>query len=199
MVLAVVVVVVAVIVVAVPIVADAVYDDHPLLLDPFPRTECADMPQRNYGRPCPVARMPRNVVAGDTGRRRRVVSNTRRRRMVARLRTGVMSMPCGCRRIDMTGRSSMLRRAWHGCWSRRLRSPCLLDRSCRVSVAAMVTAMVTAIRRSECRCAECRAGDSDECEFHDVVVHGIPSLSVYDLMASPSRPYIKQGEHGINF
>jgi hypothetical protein len=59
--------------------------------------------------------------------------------------------------------------------------------------------MVTAIRRSECRCAECRAGDSDECEFHDVVVHGIPSLSVYDLMASPSRPYIKQGEHGINF
>jgi hypothetical protein len=60
-------------------------------------------------------------------------------------------------------------------------------------------AEVTAFRRSECRCAECRADDSYECEFHDVVVHGTPSLSACDLMASPSRPYIKQGEHGIRF
>ena len=201
MVLAVVVVVVAVIVVAVTVVVDTIHDDHPLLRDPFPCTERADTPQRN-GRPRPVARMAGDVVADNmrrgrmmvdnmrrrrmvvdnTGRRRMVCGNTGRRRMMARLRTGI-PMPYDGRRIDMTGRSSMLRRAWLGCRSCGLRCPRLLDRSCRASVAAVVAAF----RRSECRCAECRAGDPDECDFHDVVVHGIPSLSVCDLTASPSR------------
>lgn len=201
MVLAVVVVVVAVIVVAVPIVVDAIHDDHPFLRDPFPRAERTDMPKRN-GRPRPVARMAgdvvvvntwrRRMVVGDTGRRRMVVGDTGRRRMVARLRTGI-PMPCYGRRIWMTGGSSMLSRAWLsrawlgcawlGCRSRDLRRPRLLGRSCRSSVAAMVTAL----RRSDCRCAECRAGDPDDCEFHDVVVHGIPSLSVCGLTASSSR------------
>ena len=192
MVLAVVVVVVAVIVVAVTVVVDAIHDDHPLLRDPFPCTERADTPQRN-GRPRPVARMAgdvvsdnmrrRRMVVDNTGRRRMVGGNTGRRRMMARLRTGTMSMLCYGRRIDMAGRNSMLSRAWLGCWSHRLRSTRLLDRSCRASVAAGAAAF----GRSECRCAECRAGDPDDCEFHDVVVHGIPSLSVCDLTASPSR------------
>ena len=203
MVLAVIVVVEAVIVVAVPIVVDAVHDDHPLLLDPFPRTERADTPQRN-GRPRPVARMSRDVVTDDMVRRR----------MVAWLLMEVSVPPDG-RMIDMVDRSGMLPRVWFGCRSRALGSPRLLGRSCRVSVAALgrscrvsvaavgsprllgcpcrasVAAVVSAFRRSECRCAECRAGKSDECNFQEVVVHNAPSLSVCDLTGSSSRPYIQ--------
>lgn len=220
-VLAIVIVVVAVIVVAIPIVVDAVHDDHPLLLDPFPRTKRTDPPHWN-DRPRPVvrARMAWNVVASETGRRR----------MVAWLWTDV-SVPCEARLIDMMGRCSMLRRswlgygsrelrsarplgdawfgcgscelgsacprggAWSGCRSRKLRSPHLLGRSCRTSVAAARSAF----RCSERRCAECRAGDSDECEFHEVVVHSTPSLSVGDLTGSSSRPYNKQGVHATRF
>ena len=197
-VLAIVIVVVAVIVVTVPVVIDAVHDDHPLLLDPFPCMKRTDTPQRKR-RPRPVARMARNVV---------VAAETGRRCMVARLRTEV-PVPCEGRLIDMMGRSDMLRHAWLGCrsrelgirrtWlgcrSRELRSPHLLGRSCRTSVAAARSAF----RCSERRCAECRAGDSDECEFHEVVVHSTPSLSVGDLTGSSSRPYIKQGVHATRF
>ena len=177
MVLAIIEVVVAVIVVAVPIVVDAVHDNHPLLLDPFPSMKRTDTPQRNR-RPRPVARMARDVV---------VAAVTGRRCMVTWFRTEV-SMPCNSRLLDMRGRRGMLRRTWLGCGSRNMRSPRLLwhawptgrprelmsprllGRSCRTSV----TAVVSAFRRSECRCAECRAGDSDECEFHEVVVHSTP-------------------------
>ena len=202
-VLAIVIVVVAVIVVAIPIVVDAVHDDHPLLLDPFPRTKRTDPPHWN-DRPRPVVRtrMAWNVVASETGRRR----------MVAWLWTDV-SVPCEARLIDMMGRCSMLRRswlacrsrelrsprllgrAWFGCRSRELRSPRLLGRACRASG----TAARPAFRCSERRCAECRAGDSDECEFHEVVVHSTPSLSVGDLTGSSSRPYNKQGVHSTRF
>ena len=150
------------------------------------------MPKRN-GRPRPVARMAGDVVVVNTWRRRMVVGNTGRRRLMARLRTGI-PMPCYGRRIRMTGGSSMLSRAWLsrawlgcawlGCRSRDLRRPRLLGRSCRSSVAAMVTAL----RRSDCRCAECRAGDPDDCEFHEVVVHGIPSLSVCGLVGELVSP-----------
>ena len=202
-VLAIVIVVVAVIVVAIPIIVDAVHDDHPLLLDPFPRTKRTDPPHWN-DRPRPVvrARMAWNVVASETGRRR----------MVAWLWTDV-SVPCEARLIDMMGRCSMLRRswlacrsrelgsarprggAWSGCRSRKLRSPHLLGCSCRASG----TAARSAFRCSERRCAECRAGDTDKCEFHEVVVHSTPSLSVGDLMGSSSRPYNKQGVHSTRF
>ena len=132
-------------------------------------------------------------MAGDV-----VADDAARRCMVARLRTGVL-MPCDGRSIDMTGRSGMLRRDWLGCRPRGLRGLRLLDRPwlgcrprglrslrllgrpCRASAAAvvaMVTAAVAASWRSERRCAECRADDSDECEFHEVVVHSAPSLSV---------------------
>ena len=156
------------------------------------------MPQRN-GRPRPVARVAREVVAGEMARRR----------MVAWLRTEV-SMRCSSRLPDMMGRSGMFRRTWLGCGSRnmrrprllgyawpgrrshRLRSPRMLGRTwldCRSrelrcprmlgrSYRASVAATVSAFRCSERRSAECRAGDSDECEFHEVVVHSTPSLSV---------------------
>ena len=194
MVLAVVVVVVAVVVVAIPIVVDAVHDHHPLLFDPFPRTERAGMPQRN-GRSRPVARMVRDVAAGDMVRRR----------MVARLLTEVV-MPCDGRLLDMMGWGRMLHPTWLGYGSRALRSPRLLGRSCRgnphllgSSCRASVAAVVSAFRRSECRCAECRAGKSDECDFDEVVVHSTPSLSVSDLTGSSSRPYIKQGVRVTRF
>ena len=106
MVLAIIEVVVTIKVVAVPIVVDAVHDNHPLLLDPFPRMKRAETPQRNR-RPRPVARMARDmVVAAETGRRR----------MVAWLRTDV-PVPCEFRMIDMMGRSGMLRHTWLGCGS----------------------------------------------------------------------------------
>ena len=201
-VLAIVEVVVAVIVVAVPIVVDAVHDNHPLLIDPFPCTQCADPPQR-HRRPRPVARIARDVV---------VAAEMVRRRMVAWLRTDV-SMPCRSRLPDMMGRSDMFRRAWLGCRSRDLRSPRLLGRSCSMSIAAVgsprllgrscrVSATVagSAFRRRECRCAECRAGDSDECEFHEVVVHSTPLafclwfdgefISPLHQVRSPSRQFL---------
>jgi hypothetical protein len=43
--------------------------------------------------------------------------------------------------------------------------------------------VVAAFGRGERRCAECRAGEPDECEFHEVVVHSAPSLSVCDLLS----------------
>ena len=211
MVLTIVKVVVAVIVVAVPVVVDAVHDNHPLLLDPFPRMERADMPQRN-GRPCPVARMAREVMTGEMARRR----------MVAGLRTE-LAMPCGGRLIDMVDRSGMRHRVRFCCRSRDVRSPHLLGSSSRPADAALgsprllgsssrpsdaaagsprllgracraaVAAGAAAFRRCECRCAECRAGKPDECDFHEVVVHSTPSLSVCDLTGSSSRPYVKQG------
>ena len=137
MVLAIVKVVVAVIIVAVPIVVDAVHDNHPLLLDPFPRTERTGMPQRN-GRPRPVARMVRDVVTGETVRRR----------MVAWLLTEV-SMPCGGWLLDMRGRSGMLHRVWFGCRSRDVGSPRLLGRSCRVSVRSQQVATLPLIKVSK--------------------------------------------------
>ena len=168
MIRAVIVVVVAIVVVAIPVVVNAVHDDHPFRLDPFPRAERADAPQRN-GRPRTVARMARDVAVADTGRRRMVVWR----------RTG-MSMPCDGRPMCRAGRSGMMYRAGPGCrpCGMRSRSPRRLGRPCRVSVAAMVAAGGTAPWRSECCRAECRAGDSDECEFYDVVVHSAPSLSV---------------------
>ncbi len=218
-VLAIVEVVVAVIVVAVPIVVDAVHDNHPLLIDPFPCTQCADPPQR-HRRPRPVARIARDVV---------VAAEMVRRRMVAWLRTDVF-MPCRSRLPDMMGRSGMFRRAWLGCRSRDLRSPRLLGRSCSMSTSAVrsphllgrscsmsisavrsphllggscrvsATAAGSAFRRRECRCAECRAGDSDECEFHEVVVHSTPLafclwfdgefISPLHQVRSPSRQFL---------
>ena len=176
----VIVVVVAIVVVAIPVVVNAVHDDCPCCLDPFPRTERADAPSRN-GWPRPVVRMARDVAAADT----------RRRRMVAWLRTGV-AMPCGGR----AGRGGMMSRAGPGCRPRgmmsragpccrprnmRSRSPRRLGRPCRASVAARTTAGMTTPGSGECCRAECRAGDSDECEFDEVVVHNAPSLSVFEV------------------
>ena len=170
----VIVVVVAIVVVAIPVVVNAVHDDHPFGRDPFPRTERADAPSRN-GWPRPVVRMARDVAAADTGRRR----------MVVRRRTGV-AMPCGGR----AGRGCMMSRAGPSCrpcgmMSRagpcgmRSRGPCLLD--CPWRVSARMAAGVTAPWRRACCRAECRAGDSDECEFDEVVVHNAPSLSVFEV------------------
>ena len=150
MVLAIIKVVVAVIVVAVPIVVDAVHDNHPLLLDPFPRAERTDAPQRN-GRPRAVARMARDVAVADTWRRRMVV-----------WRRTDMSMPCDGRPMCRVGRSGMICRAGRsgmmcragragpGCrpCGMRSRSPRRLGCPCRVSVAAMVAAGRTAPWRS---------------------------------------------------
>ena len=174
----VIVVVVAIVVVAIPVVVNAVHDDHPFGRDPFPRTERADAPSRN-GWPRPVVRLARDVAA----------ANTRRRRMVAWLRTGV-AMPCGGR----AGRGGMMSRAGPGCRPRGMmsragpgrrpcgmRSPRRLGRPCRASVAARTAARMTTPGSGECCRAECRAGDSDECEFHEVVVHNAPSLSVFEV------------------
>jgi hypothetical protein len=97
----VVVVVVAVVVVAIPVVVDAVHDDHPFRLDPFPRAERANAPQRN-GRPRAIVRMARDVVAVDTGRR-----------IVVWRWTGVF-MPCDGRLVNRAGRSGMMCRAGPG-------------------------------------------------------------------------------------
>ena len=173
----VIVVVVAIVVVAIPVVIDAVHDDHPFGRDPFPRTERADAPSRN-GRPRPVVRMARDVTVADT----------RRRRMVAWLRTGV-AMPCGGR----AGRGCMMSRAGPSCRPCGMMSragPCgmrsrsttrRLGRPCRASVAARTAARMTTPGRRACCRAECRAGDSDECEFDEVVVHNAPSLSVFEV------------------
>ena len=174
----VIVVVVAIVVVAIPVVIDAVHDDCPCCLDPFPRTERTDTPSRN-GRPRPVVRVARDVA----------VANTRRRRMVAWLRTGV-SMPCGGR----AGWGGMMSRAGPCCRPRGMmsragpgRRPCSMrrmsrrGRPCRASVAARTAARMTSSGSGECCRAECRAGDSDECEFHEVVVHNAPSLSVFEV------------------
>ena len=173
----VIVVVVAIVVVAIPVVVNAVHDDCPCCLDPFPGTERTDAPSRN-GRPRPVVRMARDVAAADT----------RRRRMVAWLRTGV-AMPCGGR----AGRGGMMSRAGPGCRPRGMMSragPCSmrsrsttrrLGRPCRASVAARTAAGMTTPGSGECCRAECRAGDSDECEFDEVVVHNAPSLSVFEV------------------
>ena len=163
---AIVVVVVTIVVVAIPVVIDAVHDDCPCRLDPFPGTERTDAPCRN-GRPRPVVRMARDMA----------VANPRRRRMMAWLRTG-MSMPCDSRWVGRAGRSGMMCRAVPGCrpCGMMSRGPCLLD--CPWRVSARMAAGVTAPWRRACCRAECRAGDSDECEFHEVVVHNAPSLSV---------------------
>ena len=210
----VVVVVVAVVVVTVSVVVDAVHDDHPRLLDPFPRIERTNVPHRN-DRPRPVVRMSGDMVAGKAGRRR----------VVARRRTSVL-MPCGRWLGSMTGGlvpcgrwlGGLARRSgrsgcgwlaglaggsgWLGCVWRGLGGPCLLGRLRRTAVAAMST-VIAALWRGERRCAECRAGEPDECEFHEVVVHSAPSLSVCDLLswfrASPSRPYTRQGNRRGSF
>ena len=170
MIRAVVVVVVTVVVVAVPVVADAVHEDHPFLHHPFPRPARARAPQRN-GRLRAVVRMAGNVVAVGMVPRRRMVLG---RRMVARLRAGVF-MLCGGMLIDMPGGSGRLCRARLGGGPRGLWR---VGHPCRAAVAAVVAVAVAAFRRGECHCAECRAGDSDECEFYEVLVHSAPSLSV---------------------
>jgi len=172
----VIVVVVAIVVVAIPVVIDAVHDDHPGRLDPFPRAERTDAPQWN-GRSRPVVRMARDMAVADP----------RRRRMMAWLWTGV-AMPCGgwAGRGGMMSRAGpccrsrgMMSRAGPRCWPRSMRrSTCRLGRPSWASVAARTAARMTTPGSGECCRAECRAGDSDECEFHEVVVHNAPSLSV---------------------
>ena len=71
---------------------------------------------------------------------------------------------------------------WLSCLSRGLGGPYPLGRLRRAAVAAMAT-VVAALGRSERRCAERRTGEPDECEFHEVVVHSAPSLSVCDLLS----------------
>ena len=92
-------------------------------------------------------------------------------------------------------------RAGPGCrpCGMRRRSPRRLGRPCRVSVAAMVAAGGTASWRSECCRAECRAGDSDECEFYDVVVHSAPSLSVLRFDGEPISPLHPARQQGHLF
>ena len=103
------------------------------------------------------------------------------------------------RLVDLAGGSGRSGCSWPGCLSRGLGGPCLMGRPRRAGVAAMST-VVAAPGRCERRCAECRAGESDECEFHEVVVHSAPSLSVFDLFqASPSRPYTRQGNQRGSF
>ena len=176
----VIVVVVAIVVVAIPVVVNAVHDDHPFGRDPFPRTERADAPSRN-GRPRPVVRMARDVAVADT----------RRRRMVAWLRTGV-AMPCDGRLVGRADRSGMMSRAGSCCRPRGMMCragsrPCgmgsmsWLGRPSWASVAARTAARMTTPGSGECCRAECRAGDSDECEFDEVVVHNAPSLSVFEV------------------
>ena len=209
MVLAIVVVVVAVKVVAVPVVIDSVHDDQPFLRDPFPCMERTHTPQRN-GRPRPVVRMVGDVVVDSPGRGR----------MVVRRRTGVI-MPCDRRMLVMTGGRHMSRRAWIGCGSRGLRrASCLrrtrglwrtrrprrawpdcgarslrrsrrLGHAGRTSTSARFTAVAASFRRRECHSANSRAGDSDDCEFHEVVivvVHSAPSLSVLGFAGEPISP-----------
>ena len=185
----VIVVVVAIVVVAVPVVVNAVHDDHPFRFNPFPRAERADTPQRN-GRSCAVARMTRDVSVADT----------RRRRMVAWRRMGV-PMPYDGRLVGRTGRCGMMCRAGPGSrpCGMRSRRPCLLGRPWWVSVAAMVATGGTTPWRSACYCAECRAGDSDECEFHDVVVHNAPSLSVLRFDGEPISPLHPARQRGYQF
>ena len=98
----VIVVIVAIVVVAIPVVVNAVHDDHPFRLDPFPRAERANVPQRNCW-PCAIVRIARDVAVVDTGRRR----------MVVRRRTDV-SMPCHGRLVGRAGRSGMMCRAGPG-------------------------------------------------------------------------------------
>ena len=113
---------------------------------------------------------------------------------------GLASGSCwpGCGWLaGLAGGSSSPGGSWLGCLSRCLGRSCLLSSLRRAGVAAVATVVAT-LGRGERRCAECRAGESDECEFHEVVVHSAPSLSVFDLFqASPSRPYTRQGnQHG---
>ena len=215
----VIVVVVAIVVVAIPVVVNAVHDDHPFGRDPFPRTERADAPSRN-GWPRPVVRMAREVVTGETGWRSMVawlrteVSVPCEGRLIDMMGRSVVLRRAwpGCRSRELRsarplgdawfgcgscelGSARPRGGAWSGCRSRKLRSPHLLGHSCRAAVAAARPAF----RCGERRCAECRAGDSEECEFHAVVVHSTPSLSVGDLTGSSSHPYIKQGVHSTHF
>ncbi len=196
-VLTVVVVVVAVKVVAIPVVADAVHDDQPFLRDPFPSTERTHAPQRHW-RPRPVVRMVGDVVVAD---------NPRRGRMVVRRRMDVF-MPCDRGMFVMTRGRHMSRRAWLGCgshclrWTRRfrrawlgcwpsdLRRSRLLGHAWRTSAAPRFTTMVASFGSRDCRSAGCRADDSDDCEFREVVVvvHSAPSLSVLEFEGKPISP-----------
>ena len=119
----------------------------------------------------------------DSGRRWRVVAEGtgRRRRVVARFRTGV-PMPCDGRLTDMTCRNGTHCRAWPDCCrSCDMRGPRLLGHPCRAPVAA------ASWRSGRCH-AGCRAGHPDECEFHEVVVHGAPSLSACGFYGEPISP-----------
>ena len=98
----VIVVIVAIVVVAIPIVVNAVHDDHPFLLDPFPRAERTFVPQRNSW-PRTIVCIARDVAVAYTGRRRMVVWR----------RTGVF-MPCDGRLVNRAGRSGMMCRAGPG-------------------------------------------------------------------------------------
>ena len=98
----VIVVIVAIVVVAIPVVVNAVHDDHPFRLDPFPRAERANVPQRNSWTRT-IMRIARDVAVVDTGRRR----------MVVWLRTGVF-IPCDGRLVNRARRSGMMCRAGPG-------------------------------------------------------------------------------------
>ena len=207
----VIVVVVASVVVAIPVVVNAVHDDQPFLRDPFPCMACTHTPQRN-GRPRPVVRMVGDVVV--------VVDSPGRGRMVVRRRTGVF-MPCDRGMVGMMGGSHMPRRAglgggsrgrrgtrglrrtrglksarwprraWSGCRARVLRRSRLLGHAWRTSADARFTTVVASLGRRDCRRADSRAGDSDDCEFHEVVVvvvHSAPSLSVLEFEGKPFSP-----------
>ena len=186
---AVVVVVVAVVVVAVTVVIDAVHDDHPFLLDPFPRADRAIVPCRN-GRPRAIARMVRDVAVSMPGRRRMMV----RRRPCGRMACDSMRP----RHIWLSALPTRRRFGGRPCRSRfcgggpcRLPirgrfcgGPCCRSRSRLIWRSALSTrcgpAMAAASGSGECRGANCRTGDSDDHELHVVVVvHSTPSLSVW--------------------
>ena len=86
-----------------------------------------------------------------------------------------------CRTGPCCRSRSMMRRAGPCYRPRGMRSTRRLGRPCRASVAARTATGMTTPGSGECCRAECRAGDSDECEFHEVVVHNAPSLSVFEV------------------
>ena len=94
-------------------------------------------------------------------------------------------------------RSARGLRSSRGLWSSRsLRSTCSLRsarrlwrsrlsrRAWRTSASARGTTVASSFRRSKCCSANGRAGDCDDCEFHEVVivvVHSAPSLSAFGI------------------
>ena len=217
-VLAVVVVVVAVKVVAVSVVVHAIHDNQPFFLNPYPRMERTHTPQRNGRTRPVVRMVGDMVAANTVRGRmvvrrrtgvimpcdRRVVDMTGGRLVSRRAwlgggscsRRGARGLrgACGLRGARGLRSSRRPRRAWSGCRARGLRSSCGLRRSRltrharRASSSARFTAMAASLGRSECHRANGRAGDSDDCEFHEVVivvVHSAPSLSALEFADKP--------------